>query len=280
MRSRSADEIRTHPRFVEALACYVNAIIRFFDGNRYLIGLLKDVASLEVAVLLVGFYAVYDESDRTTWATPGRIRQLVADQRLASPRRVDDFLARLIQTRSVTQLFDRHDHRIRILAPTETLLAYDRAYLAALHQPLNLLYPDPWYQEIVAQNARLHLAIRRAEIAALPDRKARHVEHPGIRLFVTRDGGYLALLLTVQAELTHRGLLSFTDIAQRIGVSRTHIRHLFIDAESAGYAELSKRSGSVSCIRPQLWEELRAFIAQIAADRDAIKSLAMTEPGF
>jgi hypothetical protein len=276
--SKTADEILADPRFADASQAHVNAMIEVFAGNRFLIRLMKDAACLKTAALLVGFHAMYDQKDRTTWATPGRIRGLVAREGLASVRRMDDLIARLLHTRYVTSISNESDRRTRILRPTELLLSLDRVYLAALHRPLHLLYPERGHRRIVAQDIWLHLAIRRMELFALPTAKPYISRHQGITFFLTRDAGYLAFLLVAQAAQQLNGAgLSYTEIAQRLGVSRTHIRNLFVDAEAGGYIDLSENRGRVSKIRPRLWDAFHIFLAETQARRDAIAQMAFAE---
>jgi hypothetical protein len=276
--STTADKILADRRFADASRAHINAMIEVFAGNRFLIRFMKDAACLKTTALLVGFHAMYDRDDLTTWATPGRIRKLVAQEGLASLRRLDDLIAQLLHTRHITAVSNESDRRIRILRPTELLLSLDRVYLAALYRPLHLLYPKKGYRWIVAQDTRLHLAIRRMELFALPTAETFISRHPGIAFFFKRDAGYLAFMLVAQAALQGNGAgLSYTEIAQRLGVSRTHIRNLFVDAEAGGYVDLSEKNGRVSAIRPRLWDDFHLFLAETEAHRAAIAQTVFAE---
>jgi DNA-binding GntR family transcriptional regulator len=158
------------------------------------------------------------------------------------------------------------------------LLAHDRAYLEALHAPLNVLYPDERHQRVVKLDARLHLAIRRADLNALTATVAIIRRHPAITMFLTHDAGYLVLLMAAQAMTqaphTADDETSYTHIAQELGVSRTHVRKLFVAAERSGFVTLSPKGGRVTDIRSPLWNAFDHYLADMEASRDAIAQAA------
>jgi DNA-binding transcriptional MocR family regulator len=97
-------------------------------------------------------------------------------------------------------------------------------------------------------------------------------------MFLARDAGYLAFLLAAQAELSDRDRgPSFTSMSADLGVSRTHIRNLFVEAEVAGYVRLAARRRRPVQILPPLWEAYDRFIADVQADQDAIAQVAFAQ---
>src|SRR5581483_10313709 len=95
--AKSAEEILAHPRFAEARQVHIRSFTGLFTGNRFLIRLLADSGSLMLAAVLVGFHAAYEERNRSTWATLGRLQKLLAARGVASRRRLDDLIARFRQ---------------------------------------------------------------------------------------------------------------------------------------------------------------------------------------
>jgi DNA-binding MarR family transcriptional regulator len=273
-RPKSAEEILAHPRFAEARRAHIQSFAGFFTGNRFLIRLLSDSASLMLAALLVGFHAAYDEEKRATWATLGRLQELLAERGVASRRRLNDLIARFRHIGYIEQVASASDRRIRILKPTKLLVAHDRTYEAALHLPLHVLYPDRGYEAVIREDAHLHLAIRRAGFYSLLTATAFMARNPVVMTFLSRDAGYLALLLVAWAILSKADSkeLSYTAIAGHLGVSRTHIRKLFVEAATGGYVNIS--GGRVLEIRPPLWEAFDRFLADLEAGRDAIAQKA------
>lgn len=73
------------------------------------------------------------------------------------------------------------------------------------------------------KDPRVQLAVRKAALYALPQAFA-FMRHRRFILFLSRDAGYLAFPLVAQGALSEgEHDLSFTTIAERLGVSRTAI---------------------------------------------------------
>jgi plasmid maintenance system antidote protein VapI len=273
MPGKTAEEILAHPRFAEARRAHVDALVGLFAGDRFVTRLMIDAGTITFRGLLVGFHAAYDENDPTTWATPGQLRKHIVERGLASARRVDDLIARFRHARYVESGVSPADNRVHILKPTERLIAHDRDHLAVYHRFLLDLYPGRGYEWTVEKDVRAQLAIRKALFYALPQAMA-FMRHVPVMMFLARAAGYLAFLLVAQAELAGREGLSFTAMARRLGVSRTHIRNLFAEAEAAGYVRLgAKRSRPVE-IMPVLRDAYDLFVADVQADQDKIAQIA------
>ena len=274
MQSKTADEILAHPRFAEARRAHIDALVGLFAGDRFVTRMMADAGVITLRGFLAGFHAAYDENDRTTWATPGQLQKLIVERGFASARRLDDLMARFRQAGYVVSVMSPVDKRIRILRPTERLLAHDRAHLAVYHRFLHDLYPDRGYDWALRQDPRVQLAIRKAAFYALPQALA-FMRHVPIMMFLARDAGYLAFLLAAQAELSDRDRgPSFTSMSADLGVSRTHIRNLFVEAEAAGYVRLGRKRSRQVEIMPPLWEAYDRFVADVQADQDTIAQIA------
>src|SRR5216683_1835894 len=111
MRGKTADEILKHPSFAAARRAHIDGLVNLFAGDRFVTRLMADAAAIALRGLLAGFHAAYDENDRATWATPGQVRKLIVDRGLASPRRVDDLMARFRQARYVVSVVSPTDRR-------------------------------------------------------------------------------------------------------------------------------------------------------------------------
>jgi DNA-binding MarR family transcriptional regulator len=272
MHGKTAEEILAHPRFAEARRAHIDALVALFAGDRFVTRLMNDAGTITFRGLLVGFHAAYDENDRATWATPGQVRKHIVDRGLASARRVDDMIARFRQARYISSAVSPADNRVRILTPTARLIAHDRDHLAVYHRFLLDLYPGRGYEWTAGNDHRVQLAIRKALFYALPQAMA-FMRHTPVLMFLTRDAGYLAFLLVAQTELADREGLSFTSMARRLGVSRTHIRNLFVEAEAAGYVRLGPKRRPVE-LMPLLRDAYDRFLADVQADQDAIAQIA------
>jgi hypothetical protein len=274
VQSRTAREILAHPRFTAARRAHLNAAVALFSGDRFVTRLMLDAGTIMLRGFLVGFHAAHDENDRGTWATPGEVRRHIVSRGLASPRRVDDLIARFRHARYVQTVASAADKRIRILKPSERLIAHDCDHLAVYHAFLHELYPLRGYEWIKDRDPRVHLAIRKAAFYAQPQALA-FMRHAPILMFLARDAGYLAFLLVAQAALEGADQdTSFVSMAQRLGVSRTHVRNLFVEAEAAGYVRLVEQRHHPVEILPPLWEAYDHFVADVQADQDAIAQAA------
>jgi hypothetical protein len=278
MHGKTAEEILAHPRFAEARRAHIDALVGLFAGDRFVTRLMNDAGTITLRGLLVGFHAAHDENDPTTWATPGQVRKHIVDRGLASARRVDDMIARFRQARYISSVVSPADNRVRILTPTGRLITHDRDHLAVYHRFLLDLYPGRGYEWTIGKDIRAQLAIRKALLYAMPQAMA-FMRHVPVMMFLSHDAGYLAFLLVAQADLADSDDLSFRSIAHRLGVSRTHIRNLFVEAEAAGYVRLGpKRSRPVE-IMPVLRDAYDRFLADVQADQDTIAQIAFANLG-
>jgi hypothetical protein len=273
MQVKTAEDILAHPRFAEARSAHVGHIVNLFAGNKFVTEMMLDAARIVLRGLVVSLHAVHDENDTATWATPSQLRKVIAGQGLASPRHVDDLLARFRQARYVPQVASSADKRVHILKPSPQMVIHDRHHLIAYHRFLLDLYPGRGYEWTLSGDPVVHFAIREAGLQALPQVMV-FKRHAPLMMFLTRNAGFLAFLLAAQAELSGGNVrLPFTAIADRLRVSRTHIRNLFEEAEAQGNVRLEKRGGPVE-IGPALWTAFDYFIADIQSNLDAIAQLA------
>lgn len=269
----TAQEILAHPRFGEARAAHVDAVVELFKADPLALQMMADAGIIILRGFIVGFHFAFDPEDRSTWATPGNVRRILGERGLASPRRVDDLLARFRQAGYVEAAPAPDDRRVTILVPTARVIAHDRRHLAAYHRFLLDLFPGRGYEWALEQDERNHRLIRLSGLRDLP-RALSVLGHEAIRLFLGRDAGYLALLLVIQASLSDPDHLTWTSMSNDLGVARSHLRTLFSEAERAGYVRLRVGQGRPVEILPPLWTAYDQFLAEIETDQDAIAQAA------
>lgn len=278
------EDVLAHPRFLRARDTHIAALTALFAGNRFVTWMMADAAVICLRGLIIGCHASYAPDDRSTWATPANLRRPIVAAKLASPRRIDTMIARFRQARFVEGRVTPADRRVHLLAPTPQLLAHDRNHLAAYHRFLSELLPGQGYewirtdgQETCLTETRLtetHLAVRRAAYRRLPAAFAFR-RHAPIMMFLARDAGYLAFLLLAHAQLAGREhAVSFTGMASDLGVSRTHVRNLFREAEAAGYVRLNATGTRPVEITPPLWTSYDRFLADVQVGQHAIAQAA------
>ena len=265
------EDILSHPRFGEARSRHVDEAVKLFKGDRFVTRMMADAGVIMLRGFLVGFHFAFDAGDPSTWATPGNLRRALVERGLASPRRFSDMIGRFLQVGLVTFSPSPADRRSKVFAPTEQLVAHDRDHLAAYHTFLLHLFPGRGYEWILSRDEAAHRAIRVSAIHDLP-RAGSALTHPAMRLFLARDGGYLALLLVLQAHLLERDGPTWTAMSEALGASRSHLRSLFAEAEAAGYVCLDgRRPVNIS---PLLWSAYDDFLSGVEADQDAIAQVA------
>jgi DNA-binding MarR family transcriptional regulator len=214
-------------------------------------------------------------TDRTTWLTPRRLKDELKTFGLASERRIDALVARLVQLGFVESSRSEDDGRVRILAPTAKMMSLDREWLLYHYVPLHVMFPNPGYPEPMARDP----AFQRAQRLVAADFSAMGAQimasHPAVMRFMNRDAGILVLIKLVQMFLAGSAEgLSFADIGARFGVSRTHVRILLEDAAQHGDVSLSGRGGHVVELRPSILQEFDRFVADSMSGHDLLYKLA------
>jgi len=263
----TAQDILRHPRFVDAKQMHLRSVTALFLDDSATRRLMLDAGTITLRALLVGFYA----SGLENQGTVRRIQDLIVERGLASRRKLDHLIGRFRQVGYVDCVPSPADRRMRLLRPTAALIRHDRAHLRAYHDFLHVLYPDRGYDW---DDEETHLAIRRTAFTRL-DKAMAFMRHDSLRTLLSRDAGYLAFLLAADAQLRNEDdKSSFSYLAGRLGVSRSHVRNLFVEAERMGLVEIGGARKRAVRILPTLWDAYDRFLADIHAAQDAIAQIA------
>jgi DNA-binding MarR family transcriptional regulator len=271
------EAILAHPRFAAARAAFVDAVLALHEGDQFKSRLLVESMRQVTFSLIVCLHLKHDVNDRTTWATPRRLKDEIKTFGLASPRRVDALVARLVQLGYVESRLLEHDGRVRILHPTPKMMSLDREWLYYHHVPLQVMFPDG-YSEAIARD----VAFQRAQRLVAADFSAKGAEimanNPAVMRFMHRDSGILVLIKLIQmtkGSSTGGGKgLTYSDIGARFGVSRTHVRGLLEEAAQHGDVSLSGRGGRLVELQPSILEAFDRFLADAMSGHDMLYKLA------
>jgi DNA-binding MarR family transcriptional regulator len=271
----SSEEILAHPRFAAARAAFVDAVLAFHEGDQFRSRLLVEATRQVTFNLIVALHLRYEASDRMTWPTPRRLKDELRMFGLASERRIDALVARLIQLGHVESHPSEQDGRVRILSPTAKMMSLDREWLVYHYVPLHLMFPDPGYPEPMAQDP----AFQRAQRLIAVDFSAKGAEimagNPAVMRFMNRDAGVLVLIKLIQMSTAGGAQdLSYSGIGARFGVSRTHVRALLEDAARDGDVSLSGRGGRLVELRPSILLAFDRFVADSMSGHDLLYKLA------
>jgi hypothetical protein len=276
---RLPEEILAHPRFAAARTAFVDAVLGLYEGDAFLNRLLLEASRQIIFNMMVQLYFGYDEADPATWPTMRALKQQMAGFGLSSPRRIEDLVGRLVHFGYLESLASPHDGRVRILTPTAKMIALDQDWLTALHRPLQVMFPDPGYSEVIERDPAFQRAQRRVALGFAAHGSSILAGNPDIMLFMNRDAGITILTKLVRMLYAAEGddveKLSYTDIGVRFGVSRTHVRTLLQDAERAGLVTLTGQGGRLVELKPAVLRAFDRFLADTMSGHDLLHRLAL-----
>jgi biotin operon repressor len=264
----TAEIILAHPALPAARRAYIEAYLGLCDGNPFHNRLMMETARTLVLAIIMVMHAAARPEDRTTWPTLGRLKAHMAGFGVSSGRRIDALVARFRQIGFLTTAPAPDDRRTRLLLPTEAMLAYDRSHTRVLYMPLATMFPGPLYQPFIDLDPAVHLASRRAGFDHLISSAGIVARNPDAMLFGTHDGGYPVMMVLIAGADGEP--LSYAAIADRFGISRTHVRNLVLASEARGLVRLQGRGGHRVDVLPQLVDAFDRFMADIMVEHDSI----------
>ncbi len=281
---RSVEEILAHPDFPAARALFVAEHARVYEAGTFPAQLGADVGRVTALAILVCLYAAHDPADRATWPTLNRLKDTVARFGFASPRLIDDFVARLVQTGYVEMERQPEDSRVRLLKPTERLLEWDRAWMAAHYAPLDLLYPEPGYGPPLRRDPAFQAAHAGAAPAAFDAIIAMTWSNLEIVFFLSATSALIILLSLFEMGATDPEArireADLAPLAPRFGVSRTHIRNILSVAQERGFVVRSGPRNAFITLTPRWSAAFDRFIADSLVQSDLTYRLALRAMGI
>jgi hypothetical protein len=274
----SSDEILAHSRFPAARAAFVDALLGLYEGDAFLNRLLLEAGRMVIFTNINCLHAGYDKADRATWPTMRLLQEVTTPFGVASPRRIEDLVARLIHCGLLESVVSQRDRRFRILTPTARMLSLDQDWLSAHYQPLRVMFPDPGYALPVRRDPGFQHAQRLVAIGFFTLAAQILTGNPAMMLFLSRDVGVMVLIKLIQMTSDRERSperLSYTDLGARFGVSRTHVRTLLQDAEQAGLVSLPGRGGRLVELTPAMLQAFDRFVAESMSAHDLLFRLAI-----
>ena len=267
LRAARVDAILAHPRFPEARRVQIDGYLALYSGDPTLNKLLVEGARHVIFTFVVCLAAGQRDGDPATWLTLGRLQDVVTAHQVGSPGLVEALVTRMLDRGLLTSTPAPGDRRKRILAPTEALLMHDRDLLAVQAAPCAIIANAPGLILAMARDPAFQQAQRVASLAAFADAMVLLGANPQMMaLFVARDSGLLALYMLLSSALASPSgtfaTVSYQHIADRFGISRTHVRDLVADAEAAGFMRATGEAvGTRAEILPPLWPVVDRWIA-------------------
>lgn len=262
--ARSA-QLLAHPNFAEARRIMVNRYLALYSDTPALNKLLIDGTKHVIIMFAICLAARQREDEPATWLTISKLQEVVSTYQVGSPGLVEAIVARMIDSGLMESVPAPVDRRKKLLVPTEALIAHDLDMLAALAAPCVVLGEHPAYAMALARDRRMQRAHRVVSVDAFGEALQMLMKHPEMMMIFHRDSGYMVLLSLLQsAQASRSGTLSsvpYQDVADRFGVSRSHVRNLVEDAEQAGLMRVDGPGGSGVELLPQLMETHDRYFA-------------------
>ena len=227
---------------------------------------------------VIALWAAHDPGNRTTWPTLGMLKEKTAGFNLCSPRMVDDVVARLKSIGFIEEIPAAGDARVKLLKPSEAMLAHDRRYNLVFFSPLEVLFPTSIdYRGGATMDPEFHLAQRAVGFTVMQEAHERvHVHGPLFRHFI-RDAGYpVAIWIRTARDTGGAAAISLSDLAQQSSVSRTHIRSILRELEAEGYIRMSWRGQSrLVEATDKFVNEFDDFVADVLSAHDLMTQLVI-----
>ena len=272
------DEVVGHPRMAVARGLYVDRFLSIYGDDPFMARLLIETGRFLVFHVLVVLAAGHDPARRDTWLTVGRLKRAMAGYGLASERHIDHLVGRLGAVGFMTTELAEGDRRVRILKPTEAMLAHDRAWLAAHYAPLTVVSPFNDYAPVMGEEPAYQVAQRRTAITFLPFSGKLLALMPDLMLFFNHAAGHVVSASLIQAATAahdRHAAVPYGDVGERFGVSRTHVRKIVEEAQSAGLVRLHGRGGHQVEILPRFWASYDRGLAVGMFGHDAVHALTV-----
>jgi hypothetical protein len=280
----SYDEIVRHPRMADARKHYVSRFLALYDRDPFMARLLIETGRFLVYHIAVILGAVQDPARRESWLTIGRLKKAIAPFGAATDRHIDQIVGRLCEVGFLVSEIAEQDRRVRILKPTEKMLAHDRAWLAAHYAPLTIVSPFADYDPVMGEDSSYQMRNRQVAVDFLPFSGKLLAVAPEMLLFFKHAGGHMvsaSLVHAAMASADSHASLPYAEFGERFGISRTHVRGILVEAQDAGLVRLGGRGGIRVEVLPRLLQSYDRGLAAGMLSHDMVHALATSrQPGL
>lgn len=278
---RTTGEILAHPGFAQMRRHFITDTMGCYETARFPGGCQSTAYRVAAVGVIICLYAAYDDAFRGTWPTVARLKQTIITFGLSSARQVDDFVARLVRTDHVVLERSEADGRLRLLKPTDKLLAWDSGVLVPYYDALHALYPEPGYDAI--RDPGFHLAQRRTAVRYFASLAGFMQENTDLLPFHNMYQGVHILMAMANlgaaedASPVHEPDLGV--LQEKFGISRSHIRNTLLAAQQAGLLTWNGRGRKVLALTPRGLTAIDRFIADTLSAHDLGYRLALADLG-
>lgn len=264
------------PAFEQARDRLIVGKLALYEGSRLFNRLILEEGRFLCYLAALSLHAGQDMAQASTWLTLGRLQREVTDLGVASRNRVEAQVSYLRKYGFLAQQPHASDRRVRLLVPSNALLARDASVLGLLIGRLCEFGLSPTDGRQGPLGADLHRAIRRATLPHLPGFSRLIRRHLPLAPFFAHDCGYMILLLLLRgARESGNDVIStgYQRIATQTGVSRTHVRRIVEAARDMGLLTTEARGGHDIRLTPLMWHAADRWFA----DQFALADLLLRE---
>ncbi|MRI57003.1 hypothetical protein D8770_24025 [Methylobacterium sp. DB1607] len=273
------EQILDHPEFPAARRVFVSEHAKVYEAGVFPAQFGADAGRVTTLAIIVCQHAGYDPADKASWPTLTYLKDTVARFGFASPRLIDSFVARLVQTGYLELRQQPEDNRVRLLCPTERLLAWDRDWMAAHYAALEVLYPDPGFKPACERDVAFQTAHARSAVAAFDAIIAMMWSNLEIIFFLSSTSALIILLSLFEmggsdpeSRIREADLV---ELAPRFAVSRSHVRNILAVAQERSFLVRSGPRNAYIRLTPHWVTAFDRFIAGSLAQSDLTYRLAL-----
>lgn len=261
--------LAAHPRFDEAIRLMAAGTVRLHRGNRLLNALVNDRGRFVISYLAV-YLHYFGDARHGPGLTTSRMRALCVEQKLCSGNRAEAVIALMRLFGYLAGNPASADRRMRLLVPTDRLVASLRERWANQFEAMRRVLPEG--DRALAALSRPEFTpafVRQLSVPYLAGFRFVH-QVPDLELFMERNAGFVVLLDLALAgpqggvfPPTGPIHVSISALAGRFGVSRSHVRKLLRDAGDLGLIHRIDTDGSLVSLTERLAGAVRAFFATV-----------------
>jgi DNA-binding MarR family transcriptional regulator len=278
--------LRAHPGFADAMRAWAHGLVTQYDGNRLLNQLLNDRG--RGLFTLAALYLHYSRTpgDPGSGLTVGRMKDWCVERELCSRGRAEVMLGLLRARGYLAGASDPADRRLRVLVPTERLIALHRERFDQHFAAMERVLPQAMPARAALDEPRFMPAFTRC-LGRHFDSGVRILGHsPELVLFAERNAGMIilfSLMLAGEADDTFPPTrpvpVSISGLGAKFGVSRKHVLTLLRDAEGEGYLQRTGERNDRLILLPRVHDAAQMFFASMFLFLAHCASEALAEIG-
>lgn len=275
--------VRREPCFRQAAAAIAVSSIEYYQRHWLADRVLNDRGRFGIVLIIMFLHFSYRAGVASSGLTTARLREICVGADLCSGGRAESMLL-MMRATGLVERAEESDRRARHYVPTPKLIAVHRQRQRQVLSALDILrggtrYLDSigsddgaFYPQFVLALGRVFLAGYRIVHAA-----------PELQKMIDRDAGLPLMMCVLLASPDYAALVpeemrptGVAGLARRFDVTRTHVRSVLRDAESAGFLIRHDDTTPVTAL-PKLIDSMENFFASGLAMSELCARFALTQ---